>query len=70
MNSNTTGLVHWHLEFAQVIGCKLCSNANDPNLLRDCGENVPQPGYIGSVYDSTGLLLVGQNPGLTRSLHL
>jgi len=65
MNTSSSGLVRWHLEFAKVIGCVSCTRADDPNLLRDSGENVPQPGYIGAGYEGTGLLLVGQNPGLT-----
>ena len=33
-------------------------------LLRDKLENLPQPGYIGSNYKSTRLLLIGQNPAI------
>jgi hypothetical protein len=52
------------LEFAMMIKCSRCSKATDKNLLRDAGENVPQPGYIGPAYDRTRLLLVGQNPAV------
>jgi hypothetical protein len=31
-------------------------------------ENVPQPGYIGTNYGRTGVLLVGQNPGVPGRL--
>ncbi len=53
-----------HLEFAKVISCVKCTKATDANLLRDDGENVPQPGYIGAGYERTKLLLVGQNPAI------
>lgn len=52
----------WHLAFAKVINCTRCTKETDKNLLRDAGENVPQPGYIGARYDRKRLLLVGQNP--------
>ncbi|RPJ48309.1 MAG: hypothetical protein EHM16_03080 [Betaproteobacteria bacterium] len=57
-----------HIEFARVISCKLCTKATDSNPLRDDGENVPQPGYIGSKYRNVRVLLVGQNPGTPKSL--
>jgi uracil-DNA glycosylase len=57
-------LIHWPIEFAKVIRCAKCSKATDPNLMRDSDQHVPQPGYIGEGYGQTGLLLVGQNPGL------
>ncbi len=56
--------VEWHSEFARVISCKRCTSGTDRNLLRDDGENVPQPGYIGPHYDKSRVLLVGQNPGM------
>jgi len=61
-------LVHWPAEFARVIGCTKCTVASDLNLLRDAVENIPQPGYIGSGYYKTRLLLVGQNPGTPKTL--
>jgi uracil-DNA glycosylase len=67
VSTSSSASVHWHNEFAKVISCDVCSAANDPNLLRDGGDNLPQPGYVGSGYEDTGLLLVGQNPGLTIS---
>ena len=55
---------NWPTEFARIISCSLCTAAECRNLLRDDGEHVPQPGYIGSRYAATRLLLVGQNPGV------
>ena len=61
--------VEWrHTEFARVISCKRCTLATDPNLLRDDGENVPQPGYIGPHYKTSRVLLIGRNPGTTKTL--
>lgn len=60
--------LNWHTEFARVVGYTRCSVAADRNLLRDANENVPQPGYIGSKYDTARVLLVGQNPGTPKSL--
>lgn len=57
-----------NIEFARVIACKSCTTATDSKLLRDDGENVPQPGYIGSNYRNVRVLLVGQNPGTPKSL--
>jgi hypothetical protein len=65
MNTSKSALTCWHLEFAKVIGCEKCSSSK---LLRDTGENVPQPGYIGVDYEQTGLLLVGKNPALPGPL--
>jgi uracil-DNA glycosylase len=55
---------HWPAEFARVITCTHCTTSECPKLLRDELESIPQPGYIGSGYSSTRLLLVGQNPGV------
>lgn len=55
---------HWPVEFARVIACIHCTTSQCPKLLRDELENIPQPGYIGSGYGKTRLLLVGQNPGV------
>ena len=61
--------VEWrHTEFARVISCARCTQATDSKLLRDDGENVPQPGYIGPQYRKARVLLVGQNPGTPKSL--
>lgn len=57
-----------HSEFVRVLTCELCTQATDSRLLRDNGENVPQPGYIGSQYESSGVLLVAQNPGIPKKL--
>lgn len=54
-----------HAEFAKVIACKHCYGGN---LLRDDQENVPQPGYVGSNYIRSRVLLVGQNPGIPSDL--
>lgn len=51
-------------KFSQVISCDYCSCNNYPNLLRDDSFNLPQPGYIGTNYKNTRVLLVGQNPGV------
>ena len=60
--------VEWrHTEFARVISCTRCTSATDSNLLRDNGENVPQPGYIGPLYRTARVLLVGRNPGTPNS---
>ena len=53
-------------EFARVISCDYCSRAGYPKLLRDEYINLPQPGYIGSQYVTTRVLLVGQNPAVDR----
>ena len=50
-------------EFSRVISCDYCARNNYPKLLRDDSLNLPQPGYIGSNYENTRVLLVGQNPG-------
>jgi uracil-DNA glycosylase len=50
-------------EFARVIACTLCSEAQCPKLLRDSEENVPQPGYVGPEYAKFRILLAGKNPG-------
>lgn len=64
-----TAPIEWrHTEFARVISCTRCTLATDPYLLRDDGENVPQPGYIGSRYKTSRVLLVGRNPGKTKAL--
>lgn len=54
-------------EFARVISCTACTVNTSSKLLRDAGENVPQPGYIGQQYDKTRLVLSGQNPGVCPS---
>ena len=51
-------------EFARVISCDYCSRNNYPKLFRNDPSNLPQPGYIGSRYRNTRVLLVGQNPGV------
>lgn len=61
--------IEWrHIAFQRVISCERCTSATDPNLLRDGGENVPQPGYIGPRYRKSRVLLVGQNPAAPKSL--
>ena len=54
----------WPTEFAHVISCTTCTTLDCRKLLRDQQENIPQPGYVGSRYAATRLLLVGQNPGV------
>jgi uracil-DNA glycosylase len=61
--TKTTPTVKWHREFARVISCTHCTRSMDPYLLRDSGENVPQPGYVGANYDEHRVLIIGQNPG-------
>ena len=60
--------INWPVEFARVISCTSCSQATDKNLLRDEGENVPQPGYVGANYRKHRVALVGQNPGTPKTL--
>jgi hypothetical protein len=55
-----------HAEFSKVIGCEKCTVETCRHLLRDSMENVPQPGYVGSDYSKTKVLLVGQNPGVSK----
>ena len=50
--------------FSNVISCSKCDIYTSKKLLRDSQENIPQPGYIGKNYESSRLLLVGQNPGV------
>ena len=56
-------------EFAQVINCDVCSRNQYPKLLRNDTFNLPQPGYIGTNYKNTRVLLVGQNPGTSDDSH-
>jgi uracil-DNA glycosylase len=53
--------------FARVIACTRCTTDTDRHLDR-CARNVPQPGFIGSNYSATGVLLVGQNPAQAKTL--
>jgi hypothetical protein len=55
--------IDWVTEFARVISCSKCDPAICPKMVRDNGENVPQPGFIGSRFAEKRVLLVGQNPG-------
>ncbi len=65
MSPTSTSLpVSWPAEFAEVVLCKKCQQAECPKLLRDEQENIPQPGYVGPNYHAVRLLLVGQNPGV------
>ena len=50
-------------KFARVVKCDVCFRSSYPKLLRDDSFNLPQPGYIGTNYKNTRVLLVGQNPG-------
>ena len=54
----------WPVEFAGVTSCRACTSILAAQLLRDEGENLPQPGYIGMKYWRRRVLLVGQNPAL------
>lgn len=58
----------WSEAFARVVACERCSTSDHRSLLRDHVENVPQPGWVGSNYARTRVLLVGQNPGTPKSL--
>ena len=60
--------ISWSVEFAKVLSCAACSRATDGNILRDAGENVPQPGYVGNNYEKCRVALVGQNPGTPKTL--
>lgn len=55
---------NWPAEFFRVTSCQLCTNTQAAHLLRDEGENLPQPGYVGMQYWTRRVLLVGQNPAL------
>ncbi|NLE24798.1 MAG: hypothetical protein GX625_05555 [Clostridiaceae bacterium] len=50
--------------FSKIINCEKCNSQTASFLLRDRQKNLPQPGYIGSKYQRTRLLLIGQNPGI------
>ena len=52
-------------KFAEVIRCDHCARQGFPKLLRDDKFNLPQPGYVGSNYANTRVLLVSQNPGVS-----
>ena len=52
-------------EFSRVIGCSHCVDHGFDKVLRDTDFNLPWPGYIGSNYQTTRVLLVGQNPGVS-----
>ena len=60
--------INWPAEFARVISCTTCSHATDRKILRDEGENVPQPGFIGANYWKHRVVLIGQNPGTSKTL--
>ena len=53
-------------EFAKVVECERCSTNDCRSLLRDSGENVPQPGFVGTAYWHKRILIVGQNPAITK----
>jgi len=57
----------WSVEFAKVIACSQCSTLTCKSLLRDSEENIPQPGFVGRDYDTKRVLMVGQNPAITKS---
>lgn len=62
-----TPAVNWPAEFARIIACQACTTSTDPKLLRDNGENVPQPGYVGPNYSQSRVALVGQNPAAPKT---
>ncbi len=55
-------------EFARIVSCTRCDNVTCRNILRDAGENIPQPGFIGELFHKNRILLVGQNPGVPGRL--
>lgn len=57
----------WSLEFQKIIACSQCSTLTCKNLLRDSEENIPQPGFVGKDFEAKRVLLVGQNPAITKS---
>jgi len=67
MTVEAQNAVHWSAEFSRVISCERCDAATCKKLLRDVKENVPQPGFIGARYWEHRIVLVGQNPGITRA---
>jgi len=60
-------LTDWPRHFAEVVSCTKCTKQSCKALLRDEVENVPQPGFIGRNYDRKRVMLVGQNPAITKS---
>lgn len=50
-----------------MVSCVRCTTHTCKNLLRDDSENVPQPGFVGKDYNHKRLMLVGQNPAITKS---
>ena len=52
-------------EFTRIISCIECTSQTSTKLLRDLHLDLPQPGFIGQRYAQTGLVLAGQNPGIS-----
>jgi uracil-DNA glycosylase len=52
--------------YQRVITCTECTDSADRGILRDDLFNLPQPGYVGTKYTTGGVLLVGQNPGVSN----
>jgi hypothetical protein len=55
--------IDWATEFARVVSCTRCDKITCKKILRDTQENVPQPGFVGTRFSETRILLAGQNPG-------
>jgi len=51
-------------EYSRIVQCTHCNPGQVRELLRDTGENIPQPGYVGAHYEERRVLLVGQNPSV------
>lgn len=54
-------------EYRRVIACAECARCGEcaGRVLRDDLFDLPQPGYVGAAYDSSRVLLLGQNPGVS-----
>jgi uracil-DNA glycosylase len=50
-------------KFLNVLNCDACLAKH---VLRDDMFNLPQPGYVGTNYQKTRILFVGQNPGVSK----
>src|ERR1700688_4815956 len=59
--------IDWATEFARVISCTRCDKITCKKIMRDTQENVPRPGFVGTHFSETRILLAGQNPGFPNA---
>lgn len=57
----------WAAVFFRILSCERCDQRTCRKILRDCSDNLPQPGFIGPRFEERRVLLVGQNPGVSTS---